>query len=259
VTEGKERLGDPTELALVDYAELHKMDEQDARKKWTRIDEKPFDSERKLMSTVNDIDGQKHTFTKGAIDQLLKQCTHILIDDVERKITAQDKEVLLKSANQLSSDALRVLAFAYNTKYDDLPEDEFEQQLTFVGAVAMIDPVRKSAIRAVAQAHDAGIDVVMISLNKFIFLPVLTRNIKYELLMYFKTVVILRQWQGMALTMPHHSLKRILVLRWELPELMCQNKQPILSWLTITLKQLSKEFMKEETSFKKFVVRLLSS
>jgi Ca2+-transporting ATPase len=163
VTEGKERLGDPTELALVDYAELHKMDEQDARKKWTRIDEKPFDSERKLMSTVNDIDGQKHTFTKGAIDQLLKQCTHILIDDVERKITAQDKEVLLKSANQLSSDALRVLAFAYNTKYDDLPEDEFEQQLTFVGAVAMIDPVRKSAIRAVAQAHDAGIDVVMIT------------------------------------------------------------------------------------------------
>ncbi|KAJ3616145.1 hypothetical protein Zmor_012037 [Zophobas morio] len=116
-----------------------------------------------MMSTVNDIDGVKHTFTKGAIDQLLKQCTHILIDDVERKITEQDVTTLLAAANDLSSDALRVLAFAYHTKYDDLPENEFEQQLTYVGAVAMIDPVRKSAIEAVAQAHDAGIDVVMIT------------------------------------------------------------------------------------------------
>ncbi|AHI52946.1 cation-translocating P-type ATPase [Spiroplasma culicicola] len=164
VTEGSERIGDPTELALVDYAEIIGYDEQDARDKWERIDEMPFDSERKMMTTVNNVDGVKTTFTKGAIDQLLDCCTKIMVDNVERDITQADKDQLLAIASTLSADALRILAFAYNTNYDNEPDkDDLERNLTFLGGVAMIDPVRQSAVNAVKQAHDAGVRVVMIT------------------------------------------------------------------------------------------------
>ncbi|WP_338969294.1 cation-translocating P-type ATPase [Spiroplasma endosymbiont of Labia minor] len=164
VTEGKERIGDPTELALVDYADLMGYDEQKSRKKWERIDEIPFDSERKLMTSVNKIDGVLHTFTKGAIDQILTSCDEILIDNKIRKITPQIIKDLQAKADELSNQALRVLAFAYNTDYDDEPDkDDIEKNLIFIGAVAMIDPVRETAVEAVKEAHKAGIKVVMIT------------------------------------------------------------------------------------------------
>ncbi len=164
VTENDERIGDPTELALVDYAETIGYDEQDAREEFKRIDEIPFDSERKMMTTVNNINGVNTIFTKGAIDELLKHCTKIMIDNVERPITQDDKDSLLEIANKLSNDALRVLSFAYNRNYDSLSDkDDLEHDLTFLGGVAMIDPVRNSAIEAVRKARDAGIKVVMIT------------------------------------------------------------------------------------------------
>lgn len=164
VTEGTERIGDPTELALVDFAELMQLDEQDARDNWQRIDEIPFDSERKLMSTVNNADGVKTIFTKGAIDQMLKVCDRIMIDNQIIKITKEHKHALLEEAKKLSNDALRVLSFAYNEDYHQLvdPED-LEHHLIFLGAVAMIDPVRDEAVQAIAEAHAAGIGVVMIT------------------------------------------------------------------------------------------------
>ncbi|AHB36493.1 cation-translocating P-type ATPase [Spiroplasma apis] len=164
ITENDERIGDPTELALVDYAETLGYDEQDARDEFERIDEIPFDSERKMMTTVNNINGVNTIFTKGAIDELLKHCSKILVDNVERPITQQDKDSLLEMASKLSDDALRVLSFAYNDKYDLLEDKEnLENDLTFLGGVAMIDPVRPSAIEAVRKARDAGIKVVMIT------------------------------------------------------------------------------------------------
>ncbi|ARU91550.1 cation-transporting ATPase [Spiroplasma clarkii] len=164
VTEGLERIGDPTELALVDFAESMGYDEQDARDEWKRIDEIPFDSERKMMTTVNNINGVNTTFTKGALDQLLKHCTKIMVNNTVRTITQADKDSLLEIANKLSDDALRVLAFAYNTSYDVEPDqDDLEHDLTFIAGVAMIDPVRESAVNAVKQAHDAGVKVVMIT------------------------------------------------------------------------------------------------
>ncbi|WP_166508791.1 cation-translocating P-type ATPase [Spiroplasma chinense] len=164
VTEGSERIGDPTELALVDYAEIIGYDEQDARDKWERIDEIPFDSERKMMTTVHEINGVNTTFTKGAIDNLLECCSKIMIDNVERPITDEDKKQLLAISESLSENALRVLAFAYNTNYDkEKDKDDLEHDLTFLGGVAMIDPVRDSAVSAVKSAHDAGVKVVMIT------------------------------------------------------------------------------------------------
>ncbi|UZQ30135.1 MAG: cation-translocating P-type ATPase [Spiroplasma phoeniceum] len=164
VTEDKERIGDPTELALVDYAELFAYDEQDSRDKWERIDEVPFDSERKLMSTLNVIEGVSTTFTKGALDSLLERCDRIIIQNKILTLTKKDKALLLKLADDLSAQALRVLSFAYNTNFDDEQDPEaLEKNLIFLGAVGMIDPVRQSAIEAVKKAHAAGIKVVMIT------------------------------------------------------------------------------------------------
>ncbi|WP_338973043.1 cation-translocating P-type ATPase [Spiroplasma endosymbiont of Panorpa germanica] len=164
VTEGKERIGDPTELALVDFAELAGIDEQEAREKFLRIDEIPFDSERKLMTTVNKINDKPTTFTKGAVDQILKVCDRIYIDNKIRKITENDIEVILKQADELSQQALRILGFAYNQNYDQIKnKNQLETNLIYLGAVAMIDPVRQSAIDAVREAHEAGINVVMIT------------------------------------------------------------------------------------------------
>ncbi|AXK51154.1 cation-translocating P-type ATPase [Spiroplasma alleghenense] len=164
VTEGKERIGDPTELALVDFAELAGIDEQEARDKWERIDEIPFDSERKLMTTVNKIDGKPTTFTKGAVDEILKVCDRIYINNEIRKITQADIEIILKQADELSQQALRILGFAYHQNYKNSNDkSNLEKKLIYVGSVAMIDPVRQSAIDAVREAHDAGINVVMIT------------------------------------------------------------------------------------------------
>ncbi|ATZ17349.1 cation-transporting ATPase [Williamsoniiplasma luminosum] len=164
VTEGEERIGDPTELALVDFAEIMGVHETVARKKWQRIDEMPFDSERKLMSTVNKVNGENIIFTKGAIDQLLHVTTRILIDNKIMKFTPKLKKEILNHAKKLSDQALRVLAFAYNDGYDDLDnQDDLEQNLIFIGAVGMIDPVRPEAVQAVAEAHNSGIRVVMIT------------------------------------------------------------------------------------------------
>ncbi|WP_031542856.1 cation-translocating P-type ATPase [Mesoplasma photuris] len=162
VTEGNERIGDPTELALVDFADLMGIDEQQFRTKFTRVDEVPFDSERKLMTTVNNINGVNTSFTKGAIDQLLKVCNRIYLNGTIVQLTDDHKKELLREALHLSDDALRVLAFAYN----DTPSKvkaEYESNLIFVGAVAMIDPVRDEAVLAIKEAHAAGIRVVMIT------------------------------------------------------------------------------------------------
>ncbi|ASP28186.1 cation-transporting ATPase [Spiroplasma corruscae] len=163
IVEGGERIGDPTELALVDYSEIHEYDDKIVRKKWKRVFEVPFDSERKMMTTVNIIDDQNHVFTKGAIDELLKKCNKIMINDEIRPITPEDIDSMMSLYQDLSEHALRVLGFAYKIADSDNNKKELENNLTFIGAVAMIDPVRDSAVRAVQLAHDAGIRVVMIT------------------------------------------------------------------------------------------------
>ncbi|ATZ21598.1 cation-translocating P-type ATPase [Mesoplasma tabanidae] len=160
ITEGNERIGDPTELALVDFAELMGIDELVYRKKFERIDEIPFDSERKLMSTLNTVDKKTIAFTKGAIDQLLSICDHIMIENKVIKLTESHKHEIMRASINLSDDALRVLAFAYKEVKNNKLE---EKGLTFIGAVAMIDPVRKEAVQAIEEAHAAGVEVCMIT------------------------------------------------------------------------------------------------
>lgn len=162
----KNPIGDPTELALTYFGNGYGVDELEYRSEHPRINEIPFDSERKLMTTVNKIDGQEIAFVKGAIDNILARATHIEDysgdDLIIREITEDDKKQIMDNLYLMSDEALRVLAFAYRDAANVETKD-LETNLTFVGAVGMIDPERKEAKTAIAKAKLAGIKTIMIT------------------------------------------------------------------------------------------------
>ncbi len=151
--------GDPTEIALVAFANVfdwHKKDLEAAEK---RIDELPFDSVRKMMSTLHErADGSKIQYTKGALDSILAYTKYIQIGNEVREITKEDLDEIEKANSYFSSKALRSLALAYKNT-----NEIGETELTFVGLVAMIDPPRPEAKGAVANFKGAGITTVMIT------------------------------------------------------------------------------------------------
>lgn len=150
--------GDPTEIALVEYANKMNQHKGDLEKIAPRINEYPFDSVRKMMSTQHAYEGKKIIFTKGAIDSILKVADRILINGKERKITKEDKENIMKASDTMAVDALRVLGLAY-TYADELKEEN----LVFVGLVGMIDPPRPECKNAVSIFKRAGITTIMIT------------------------------------------------------------------------------------------------
>ena len=150
--------GDPTEIALVEYANKMNQHKDDLEKIAPRIDEYPFDSVRKMMSTQHNYNGKKIIFTKGAIDSILKVADRIEINGKVRKITDKDKENIMSASDAMAVDALRVLGLAY--KYDDSLE---EKDLVFLGLVGMIDPPRPEAKNAVSIFKKAGITTIMIT------------------------------------------------------------------------------------------------
>ena len=159
-------LGDPTETALIQYALDQKIDVHQLLDQHKRVQEVPFDSGRKLMSTVNENGGQYFVAVKGAPDQLLKRVTKIEVNGKVEPISAEQKEEILLSNQKMARRALRVLGLAYKTVdqlYDAPSTDNVEQDLIFVGLVGMIDPERPEAKKAIAEAHDAGIRTVMIT------------------------------------------------------------------------------------------------
>ena len=150
--------GDPTEIALVEYA--NKLDEHKSYLESIapRVDEIPFDSVRKMMSTQHVYNNKKIIFTKGAIDSILKVADSIIINGKERKITDKDKENIMAASDKMAVDALRVLGLAY--RYSD---ELKEEKLIFVGLVGMIDPPRPEAKNAVSIFKKAGITTIMIT------------------------------------------------------------------------------------------------
>jgi Ca2+-transporting ATPase len=164
-------IGDPTEYALLEMFrkidDLNQGDDfiltdDDLRGILKRIEEVPFDSDRKLMSTKHLIHGVPTVFTKGALDVLLDRCDNILIGEEPRPITDKDKEDILAANNTFSEQGLRVLAFAYK-ETDEKLTVETEYGYTFIGLVSEIDPPREESIQAVADAKSAGIRTVMIT------------------------------------------------------------------------------------------------
>ena len=159
-------IGDPTETALVQFGLDHNFDVRDVLKSEPRVAELPFDSDRKLMSTIHkETDGSYFVAVKGAPDQLLKRVTRIEINGEIRPITDADKQAILTSNKDLAKQALRVLMMAYKTTsaIPTLESEVVESDLIFSGLVGMIDPERPEAAEAVRVAKEAGIRPIMIT------------------------------------------------------------------------------------------------
>ncbi len=157
--------GDPTETALVDMA--FKLDyEQSIYRENPRVEEVPFDSERKLMTTVNKKNGKYIVYTKGGVDELLKCCNSFLYKGEVRTSINNYAKWIRENNEKMAKDALRVLAFAYK-ELDHMPSKAemktIESDLTFIGMVGMIDPPRIEAKKAVEKCKKAGIKTVMIT------------------------------------------------------------------------------------------------
>lgn len=159
-------IGDPTETALVQFGLDHNFDVREVLKDEPRVAELPFDSDRKLMSTIHkETDGTYFVAVKGAPDQLLKRVTRIEINGEIRPITDEDKQAILTTNKDLAKQALRVLMMAYKTTSDipTLESEVVESDLIFSGLVGMIDPERPEAAEAVRVAKEAGIRPIMIT------------------------------------------------------------------------------------------------
>ena len=153
--------GDPTETALVAYAEDCGYDYHKLLADYPRVDEIPFDSVRKLMTTVNEHDGVREANVKGASDMLLPLCTKIMVGDEVRDITGKDVEEIRKANSRMAKKALRVLGVA--VKSGDLERGSLESELVFVGLVGMIDPPRAEVKEAVRVCKEAGMRPIMIT------------------------------------------------------------------------------------------------
>lgn len=166
IDENKEIIGEPTEAALVAYALTLDLNKNVLSKNEPRVAEAPFDSMRKMMSTVHSKDGAYIQYTKGAPDEVLKCCTKILKDGKVRDITEADRTEILKKNKEYADRALRVLACSFK-ELSEIPADQspeaLEKDLVFCGLVGMIDPVRPEVKAAIEECRTAGIRPIMIT------------------------------------------------------------------------------------------------
>ena len=165
IAENGDLAGDPTETALIDMA--FKLDfKQDVIEKLKRVEEVPFDSDRKLMTTVNQVDNKYVVYTKGGIDELLNRCIDYEINGEKKTDLAEYTKTIRSQNETMAKEALRVLGCAYK-EIDHIPSKEemkdIENNLTFIGMVGMIDPPREEAKKAVEKCKTAGIKTVMIT------------------------------------------------------------------------------------------------
>ena len=163
IVDGK-GIGDPTEFALVEMGRKATVDENLLRELMPRLEEIPFDSDRKLMSTKYELHDVPTVLTKGALDMLLDRTVKIRMEEGIRDITREDREAILQKNLEFSQEGLRVLAFGYK----EVPEDyilslDNEKDFIFLGLISMMDPPREESKAAVADAKRAGIKPVMIT------------------------------------------------------------------------------------------------
>jgi P-type Ca2+ transporter type 2C len=160
------KIGDPTETAIIDFTDKLNITKHDYEEKYQRIEELPFDSSRKMMTTINKLDDKYIVCTKGAIESILNKCNKILINKEVVLLTDDIKQEILNTNLSLAKEALRVLCFGYKIE-DGIPQslnsETVENDLTFVGLVGMIDPPRPEAKDAVKECFNAGMIPVMIT------------------------------------------------------------------------------------------------
>ena len=159
VVRGEQRIGDPTELALIDFVNAHVKDDAEFKNEAVRMLELPFDSDRKLMS----VSSKNHLYTKGAPDVIIDRCTHILINGRKENMSERYREAIQKENQRCANEGLRVLGFAYKPFDKDSITLEDENDLVFVGLISLMDPPREESADAVAKCKIAGIKPIMIT------------------------------------------------------------------------------------------------
>lgn len=164
--ENNEAVGEATEAALVNFAFKNNLNKTVLDEKYPRVAEAPFDSSRKMMSTVHNVEGTVTQYTKGAPDEVLKRCDYYFEDGSIYEMTDKKRKEILDTNKFFADQALRVLAAAYKT-YKEVPADEtpeaLENNLIFIGLTGMIDPVRPEVVDAIKECRAAGIRPVMIT------------------------------------------------------------------------------------------------
>ena len=157
-------IGDPTEGALLEFAQKQGYNVNNIKEKLPKLFEQPFDSYRKRMTTVHQIDNNYIAYTKGAAEELIEICTKIKNNNKDEKFTAELKKQIKVACNKLASEGLRTLGLA-TKKLNNLPQNEenIENDLTFIGLITMIDPPRPEVYKAIQTCHEAGIRVIMIT------------------------------------------------------------------------------------------------
>ncbi len=159
-------IGEPTECALVNYAEKLELSKNEQKNVYPRIGEVPFDSMRKMMSTVHNKNGEIIQFTKGAPDEILKRCVNVFENGQIVSLTDEKREEILSANKNMADRALRVLALGFKNLANDNLEytsEALENELCFVGLVGMIDPVRPEVKPAIDECRSAGIRPIMIT------------------------------------------------------------------------------------------------
>ena len=163
--------GDPTEAAMLTLSEKWDIVQEDLNEAHPRIDEIPFDSDRKMMTTFHNIDKNYYAMTKGAPDVMINNSSKIMIDGKLEDFTDDLKEKVLKENTKLAKQALRVMAYAFkpyeSLENEELSTENIEREMVFVGLTGMIDPPRPEAKAAVEECHNSGIDVFMITGDYF--------------------------------------------------------------------------------------------
>ena len=163
--------GDPTEGAMLTLAEKWGIVQEDLNESHPRIDEIPFDSDRKMMTTFHEMDGSYYAMTKGAPDVMINKSSKIMIDGKLEDFTEDKKKEVLEENTRLAKKALRVMAYAFKPyetlENEELTTENIEKDMVFVGLTGMIDPPRPEAKAAVEECHRSGIDVIMITGDYF--------------------------------------------------------------------------------------------
>jgi Ca2+-transporting ATPase len=159
--DAEEMHGDPVEIALVELAEQAGYSVNDIRDKHAEVLENPFDTETKMMATVNEAEDGYWICVKGALENVLECCDHVLEDGSEAD--APDENYWMEQADRLAAAGLRTLSFAYRKSAEQPNEDDLYQNLTFLGVIGFIDPPRTDVQDAIAICHHAGIHVVMVT------------------------------------------------------------------------------------------------
>jgi len=160
--DNKKHLGDPIEIALLQFVNASKTNAAEINAAYPRIAEEPFNSDTKVMATLHKIDSGNFVAAKGAVEELINKCNSYFMDDNVKPLTDEDKKIFLQKAEVIQAQGSKVLAFGFK-EAGNIATDNFLSDLTLAGLIGFLDPPRMEVVTALQSCRDAGIKVIMIT------------------------------------------------------------------------------------------------